>query len=213
MELKCDAYTANGTVCGKTAKRLGLCARHGEMKKAPHRVSEPEPWTLRSLPAPWVETSALQVQRIRQLLRAGPPAKDVVKKGWLYAYRLDKDRRDMWKSGSTEREPRERLREWRLAHKPHFIVELRVWHASEAYAWIERLLHRFMNYRRIARYDTGDGVFADYWYDTDEAVDERDEKLRAQRTAMHKHVEWFWVRISEIEALAKAVLAVKWEKK
>lgn len=193
---QCSAHTLKGKQCSKRAVHKGLCTIH--LKSA---AAVEEPWVELKLVAPSTLNRAHVLAKIRRKLRT---AKGGGAGGSIYIYCLMDDKvEDLWKVGMTRRTADIRLLEWQAEHRTSRILKKSEFVVKQSVAYLERLVHLYLDYCRVYRTPLGDGRFRSVFSATGEAIENADEK---GGVATRKQVEWFKAPILEIKAVIEALI-------
>jgi hypothetical protein len=154
-----------------------------------------EPFCYQHLPAslkpelPFDTTNCTKkiIKKIEKCLAKPPSESDGP--GYIYAYTIDADPPHFYKIGRTARTPEKRVKEWGKGAK------LRAWWKVDHQKKTERLIHLYLDYVRVYRYQLDNGKICSIWKDDGEPVTDKDEKLKRKHklTARTKQIEWFRV--------------------
>lgn len=149
-----------------------------------------------------VEGLSRRIQNKIQTRLEKPPSKSDGP-GYLYVYTLETDSHDSYyKIGRTARTPEKRLKEWKggILKKAYAVN-----HQKKA----ERLVHLYLDYARVYRYETPDG-YCSIWKDNGEPVGKRDARRKKAHTleARKKHIEWFRETWRQIKPVIEALVAL-----
>lgn len=176
---------------------------------------EPHPWRALGLPDPSVELRTHVRNKLRRRVAAGPRvATDGP--GYIYAFWLKHEEgRSYWKIGVTQRStPEDRMREWESAFPGRELCVKRVY-AMDAPAakFVERVIHLYLDHRRMYRYPMEDKRLLSVWSATGDVIEDADWKDLGPRgtqkpVAKYKMVEWFCIDWREADALIERVVTV-----
>lgn len=215
---KCIARTLKGTRCTRNATAANrLCKQHaksaatGAAAAAVSIIGVVEPWVQHQLPAPADDLRKHVLQKIRRQLQAGPRATAVrsASTGALYVYFIAAEAGlNYWKIGMTTQKTDTRMRQWSASHRARIGLQ-REYKVTRNVAFCERLVHRYLDHRRMYRYPADNGCFRSYWAATGEMIsDAQSVRIDAEErlVAKNKHVEWFCLSFDEIDALVSAVV-------
>lgn len=180
-------------MCQGKTKAGKPCKRVTEPYCQDHDPTRNDPVVL-PCPLNGLNTKAVEKKIITKVKR-GPRQTDGY--GHIYVYYLDSDPKDSYyKIGMTERDVDVRLKEWKGSKlKKSFRV------ANRKYA--ERLIHLYLDYRRVYRYKQEDGSLASFWKDTGKPVTDSDSK--GKQEGRTKQIEWFFVPFQDVERICKAI--------
>lgn len=198
-------------LCGIHYKMIG---QHAPRKPTP----DPHPWRALGLPDPSVELRTHVRNKLRRRVAAGPRvATDGP--GYIYAFWLKHEEgRSYWKIGVTQRStPEDRMREWESAFPGRELCVKRVYAVdAPAAKFVERVIHLYLDHRRMYRYPMENKRLLSVWSATGEVIEDADYKALAKGTstgvpkpiAKYKMVEWFCTSWQEADALIERVVTV-----
>ena len=201
---RCEAITASGTQCSRSATQAGLCTQHGKCKDTPIKVTIKEPWTALQLKAPDARNGSRTLQKIRSLLTRGPSAKDEASSGTIYVYFLDHEAGlNLYKIGRTERPVDDRLEEWATEHN-EMVTKQAAYEVVRNLDYIERVIHLYLKWANVYRYVQEDGtLYSEFSMSGDPVFEKhKDKHLNATR----KFIEWFQVPWPVIESLLRTLV-------
>lgn len=198
---RCKTICAgNGKQCTRRASKGNCCTQHAKSLSANDYVTQVEPWTARALPVPPEGTRAMVVQKLRRRLKEPSFARDE-KAGVIYAYRLEGDPENFFKVGRTERSTAaKRMSEWARQHGRELEC-VREWPLPHGCKWTERVIHLYLDKCRLIRYEDGEKL-VDFWFSDDTPLVEGSRK----QAAMHRHVEWFRVKLDVLDAYVEPLV-------
>jgi T5orf172 domain len=210
MEHRCVAVKQDKKRCTRTATcvRTRMCTQHAKLQSAP--PVEREPWTALGMLAPSAKNSARALRKLRSKLRRRPPKNDK-EDGYIYVYGIRGERvLNYWKVGMTERaDVEKRVGEWRRTHGKG-AVELRDHFRTRHPKHVERVIHLFLAYCRMYRYQLSDGSFHSVWAESGDVIKDGQEQeaVDGERlVAKHKHIEWFCEEYAHIRSVIESVVA------
>jgi hypothetical protein len=194
MDAQCQALTHAGKQCSRHAAAGDrVCKQHAKTAKvAVFTATATEPWVTRGMPAPALDKlRAHVVQKIRRKLRAGP-RKDR-SGGSIYVYRLVGDSHpDLYKVGQTTGSVERRLASWARKHGSE-VKRVAQYVVSQDVAWVERVVHLYLDYCRVYRYPLlNGGGLESVWAATGEPLDPQSPPVSPRsRLVTEKMIEWF----------------------
>jgi len=206
MEHRCVAIKKDQKRCTRSAvcTRTRMCTQHAKLQGGAPPV-EAEPWVALRLPTPSAKNSTRALRKLRARLRRAPPAGSP--EGYIYVYGIRGERAlNYWKVGMTERADVEhRVDEWRRTHGKG-AVELRGYFRTRHAKHVERVVHLYLTYCRMYRYELEDGTFHSVWAETGAVIEDGHETTSERLVATRKHIEWFCEEYAHIRAVIEGVI-------
>jgi hypothetical protein len=219
MDVRCEALTLAGTRCkhrGKHKDQSGqhVCQQHLYGIHRIISVKDIEPWVQREMPTPALDLLRPHVvQKLRRKLKAGPRAATPRglgkgRGGSIYVYCLEADdHSNLYKIGMTSDSVDKRLQQWARKHKTE-LRRVAEYVVSQDVAWVERVVHLYLDYCRVYRYPLANGTgLHSVWAATGEPLDADAAKPPSPRSmlATEKMIEWFQLPFDEIDATISQV--------
>jgi len=183
----CQGTTAAGNPCKN--KTEPYCRHHGK------------PEVPVSLPFPIDGLTKKIQKKIKNRIIKSPSKSDGP--GYIYVYTLDSDPPSYYKIGRTARTPEKRIKEWGKGAR--LKASYKVKYQKKA----ERLIHLYLDYVRVYRYQLDDdiGKICSIWKDDGEPVTDKDAKLKKKHklVARVKQIEWFRVPWKDARKVLEAI--------
>lgn len=195
----CGHHWKNPLMAGVAATKPIVLIR--DVEPVQTKVLSPA-WTVRGLPEPELKLLKRSViQRLERKISSGPKPSDCT--GHLYVYYLaGEEGRNYWKIGMTTRPVAERKKEWQAKHPGHVLVMKKSYEiTSKTVKCLERVVHLYLNHRRMYRYPVGAKLLVSQWAATGAQIEDDDWKVWTalcskegklpKLRATGKMVEWF----------------------
>ncbi len=197
--MKCDSFTTRGTQCTRKAtdvdNDVAYCKQHFDTRHSKTNVKSIEPWIAQGLAEPLPSNGRRILQKLRTKLKRGPAKGDGA--GCIYIYSLKHERHHRyWKIGRTVQDIDERMAQWQDVHGKDVTVVLeRVWDLKQGQKWTESVIHLYLAYCRMYRYQI-ESRYHSVWALDPDLVIEDGQQLQFNESpkllvATHKHTEWF----------------------
>jgi len=221
MDEQCEAITAAGTRCSRVGKHRNQC---GEQVCQQHlwgihkviSIKDVEPWVHRNMPEPALHLlRASVVQKLRRKLKQGP--RPVTPRGIgrgrggsIYVYCLENDDHlNLYKVGMTCENVDKRLQQWERKHKCK-VRQVAQYVTLQDVAWVERVIHLYLDYCRVYRYPLLKGGLHSVWAATGEPLTtstttEDEASAKRPLVVTEKMVEWFKASFDDIDAVISQV--------
>lgn len=224
MDARCEARTQAGKQCSRVGHHVSeqgalVCRQH--LKPAvTTAIYDVEPWVAREMPEPQLERlRAHVIEKLRRKLKRGPrPATPRGlgrgRGGSIYVYRIIGDEiRDCYKVGMTSVRVEKRLQQWARKHKGASVLKVTEYTVCQDVAWVERVIHLYLDYCRVYRYPLAAGGLHSVWSATGETVPADNGTVRTTNgplspralLATEKMIEWFAAPFEEIDAVIARV--------
>jgi Meiotically up-regulated gene 113 len=213
MQDRCAATTAKKTQCSRngSVKRGAsyYCAQHAGTSSV--KEEKEEPWDRLGLVRPNVD--ALGTRALRRL-RTKLSAPSSGGKGFIYVYYFESERAlNYYKVGMTERTVEERIKEWaRECGANHVIVLARAYRVERNHKLIERIVHLYLDHVRMYRYPNESyTAYKSVWARSGATIEDGASLKGSTKhdfVARRKQIEWFQVKLHEIERIVESVIHV-----
>lgn len=205
MIVICEAIKLDGLQCTNKGvechEGAHLCRIHYKKRTKVITTKEVEPWVTQKLPTPYEANGARVIQKIRSLLRKGPKKNDATS-GHIYVYYLAREQTlSYWKVGVTNRSVGARLKEWRQERNQRDIVLECSYKLERGCKYVERLIHLYLAYCRMARYPHKTGFHSVWYMDPSVVVNDgqqQEEGDSGRLSPRAKLTEWFSAPLRDI---------------
>lgn len=213
----CEALTQAGKQCTRRAKSVDwsgrhVCTQHQWGHHALITVRDIEPWEQRGMPAPSTALRAHVLQKLRRKLKAGPRAttpRSGNRGGSIYVYCLEgDDHENLYKVGMTSDSVDRRLQAWARKHKGTTLRRVATYVVGQDVAWVERVVHLYLDYCRVYRYPRVGGGLHSVWAATGKPLlEDADAAAVSPRSLLvtEKMIEWFSAPFEDIDLIIAGV--------
>jgi len=161
------------------------------------------------MPTPSAKLRAPVLQKLRRKLKAGPrpsTPRGRHKGGSIYVYCLVDDDHAVYKVGQTTDAVERRLASWARKHGGGREIKCcAVYVVSQDVAWVERVIHLYLDYCRVYRYPLAGGQLESVWAATGEPLGDARPASPRSRLVTEKMIEWFAAPLEEIDAIITQV--------
>ena len=212
---RCEAFTQQGKQCTRRGKSIdwsgkNVCKQHFFGHHAVISVRDPEPWEARGMAAPSDKLRTHVLQKLRRKLKNGPrpsTPRSGNRGGSIYVYCLEDDEHEhLYKVGMTSDSVDKRLQAWARKHKGTTLKRVAEYYVGQDVAWVERVIHLYLDYCRVYRYPRVRGGLESVWAATGKPLNPDTPPVSPRSLLVtEKMIEWFALPFEEIDAVIQGI--------